>query len=83
MLLLMAVSMQLFSQLFKNHIQSVVKKKKNGAGISVILFRMHSSIGVLIIILPQAIVTVIKLPVCLVVGSFLFHRHLAESAEDD
>lgn len=82
MLLLMAVSMQLFSQLFKNHIQSVVKKK-NGAGISVILFRMHSSIGVLIIILPQAIVTVIKLPVCLVVGSFLFHRHLAESAEDD
>jgi len=44
---------------------------------------MHSNIGVLIIILPQAIVTVIKLPVCLVVGSFLFHRHLAESAEDD
>lgn len=37
--------------------------EKTGAGISMIQFRMHSNIGVLIIILPQAIVTVIKLPV--------------------
>lgn len=71
-------------QLFSNCLKIVFRdSKKTGAGISVIQFKMCSDIGVLIIILPQAIVTVTKLPVCLVVGSFLFHRHLAESAEDD
>lgn len=56
--------------------------RKTGARNSVNQFRMHSNTGALIIILPQAIVKIIKLPVYLVVGSILAYRDLAKSSDD-